>query len=346
MTNRSNDLLTNTALFLAPLLIAYGGALLVATGVPLASFGFVASLYCGSTIVFGGLIYACAQGVPALLGRRRFLCPDRAPWMLLGAVCIVAVMPSFGLFKQVILPMRGFTLDPFLAAMGRTAFGGLSPWELTHVVFGSVWATIVIDQLYTAWSLLFFVFPLLFPFLTRDAALRAQVLIAWVLAWLLIGTVAAWVLGSAGPCYYNELIGPDDNFMALKTRLAGLYDEAAQMGVEISNVSFQPTLLARFREGRYAMAGGISAMPSMHVTMAVLIALAGWRVARPLGHVLGGYAAVIWLGSIHFGWHYGVDGPVAVILMLWVWRLSGWLVRSMSMPNSEVSQTSSVAQIA
>lgn len=346
MSNRTTGVLANTCLFLAPLLIAYSATLLSVTAVPLMRFGFVAGLFLASTAIFGGLIYLGLQGIPALLGRRRFVCPDRAAWMGLGAACIVVLMPSFGVFKQALLPMQGFTLDPFFAAMGRTALGGSSPWQVTHALFGSVWATIFIDQIYTAWSLLFFIFPLLFPFFTRDAALRAQVLIAWVLAWLLIGTLGAWAMGSAGPCYYNDLVGPDANFLALNQRLAGLYDSATRMGIELSNVSFQSTLLARFHEGKYVMAGGISAMPSMHVTMAVLIALAGWRVARPLGHVLAGYAVLIWLGSIHFGWHYGVDGPVALILMLWVWRLSGWIVRAVTAPADARPHSSGAIQIA
>ena len=66
-------------------------------------------------------------------------------------------------------------------------------------------------------------------------------------------------------------------------------------------------------------------MPSMHVATAALVALAGGAASRALGRVLVTYGVLIWIASVYFGWHYAVDGPVAVILMVAVWRLSGWI---------------------
>ncbi|RST31122.1 hypothetical protein HMF7854_09940 [Sphingomonas ginkgonis] len=68
-------------------------------------------------------------------------------------------------------------------------------------------------------------------------------------------------------------------------------------------------------------------MPPMHVAFATPLAIAGWRLNRVSGLLLTGYALVIWIGSIHFGWHYCVDGLVAATLMLGIWSLSRLLAR-------------------
>lgn len=260
-------------------------------------------------------------------GGRRLLSLDHALWALLGACCLALLLPGFSAFKQLVLPGRGFVLDPFLGAMGRTVTGGTSPWVLTHKLFGGVWPTLILDRLYSFWSLLFMVFPILVPFVASDPRQRAQMQIAWVLAWILIGTVAAWVFASAGPCYYNQLVGPDASYLALNERLRAIEAEAQRFGFGLNNIEFQSLLWQAHQSGRYAPAAGISAMPSMHVTMATLIAVAGWSVSRPFGQVLAAYGVLIWIASIHLGWHYAVDGPVALVMMSAVWRLAGVIVQ-------------------
>jgi len=65
-------------------------------------------------------------------------------------------------------------------------------------------------------------------------------------------------------------------------------------------------------------------MPSLHVAIAVLQALLGWRLSRKLGLILTGYAVIVLLGSVHLAWHYAVDGYLSILLALIVWKASGW----------------------
>src|SRR5262245_29974527 len=67
---------------------------------------------------------------------------------------------------------------------------------------------------------------------------------------------------------------------------------------------------------------GISAMPSMHNATTLLFATAAFKVNRVAGWLLSVHAALIFLGSIHLGWHYAVDSYLAWPLMLLVWCLS------------------------
>ena len=64
---------------------------------------------------------------------------------------------------------------------------------------------------------------------------------------------------------------------------------------------------------------GISAMPSMHNGSALLFALAGYQVSRFAGHLLSAHAILIFIGSIHLGWHYAVDSYLAWALTLVIW---------------------------
>jgi PAP2 superfamily len=68
---------------------------------------------------------------------------------------------------------------------------------------------------------------------------------------------------------------------------------------------------------------GISAMPSVHVAVAVLFALAGGRAGRWPGRLFTAYAGIVLLGSVHLGWHYAVDGYVSAAIVAGLWLLSG-----------------------
>lgn len=146
---------------------------------------------------------------------------------------------------------------------------------------------------------------------------------SWLFAWLIIGVGAAWMFSSAGPCFYNELVGTNQSFAELNARLTLLAAEAAAQGREISAIPFQTTLIDVHKLGRFGPAGGISAMPSMHVAMATLFAIGGFTIGRSLGAVMTLYAVFVWIGSVHLGWHYASDGPVAAVLMLLIWKASG-----------------------
>jgi hypothetical protein len=42
------------------------------------------------------------------------------------------------------------------------------------------------------------------------------------------------------------------------------------------------------------------------------------------------YALMIWIGSVHLGWHYATDGLVGVLMMLGLWKAAGHLILSRS----------------
>jgi membrane-associated phospholipid phosphatase len=71
--------------------------------------------------------------------------------------------------------------------------------------------------------------------------------------------------------------------------------------------------------GEWGPFGGISAMPSVHLSMATLFVWLAFEVRKWLGWVFVGYLALIQIGSVILGWHYAVDGYLGILLASMIW---------------------------
>jgi hypothetical protein len=65
----------------------------------------------------------------------------------------------------------------------------------------------------------------------------------------------------------------------------------------------------------------------MHVGATLLLALAAWQSHRFVGALLFAYTLVILIGSVHLGWHYALDGYVAIVGVWAIWSVVGRLLR-------------------
>jgi membrane-associated phospholipid phosphatase len=197
----------------------------------------------------------------------------------------------------------------------------------------------VLDRAYAIWLPLMFLFPAVAVMAVEDVRIRTRLLGCWLVSWVVIGSIGAWAFGSAGPCYYNALVGPHPGFAALHQQLAHLAAQAQAQSQVIAAIDFQSMLLNEHKGAQFVSAGGISAMPSMHVAMATLFAIGGFRVSRPFGWVMTIYAVMIWIASIHLGWHYAIDGIAGASMMAGLWLLSGKIVGRRANPLSPDTDT-------
>ena len=225
----------------------------------------------------------------------------------------------FMLLKTMIPVTNPFAWDVEFALWDRWLHGGVDPWKILHPLLAVPWVTSVVNFFYHFW--LFLLYAILFwqSFSTRDPRLRMQFLLTFVLTWSLLGGLLATLLSSGGPVYYGRLTGLPDPFAPL---VAYLYeaDEVARIWV----LKVHEGLWEAYATGSYDFGAGISAMPSIHVSAAVLFALLGWRVHRGLGIALTLFAAVIMIGSVHLAWHYAIDGYLSIVLTWLIWRAVGW----------------------
>lgn len=249
---------------------------------------------------------------------------------LLVILILALLLGSFTTFKSAIPQIRPFQYDALFMSLDRALFFGHDPWRITHALFGDAMSTWVLQQFYIYWFALMWI-SLAFVTLRADLnQLRDQYIMAFSLSFIFIGCLGALLFSSAGPCYYSWAAPAPNVYEPLMERLYYLDQELRSMSPprSLNGLVLQQYLNDAHNDGSLVFGGGISAMPSMHVAVATLVALAAWTYQRWLGGLLAPVILIIWIGSIHLGWHYAVDGLVAFFLVLIIWWYSGRIVRA------------------
>ena len=214
-----------------------------------------------------------------------------------------------------------FWLDEPLSKIDKLMFFGYQPWELTHAIFTSLESMIIFDLLYAYWVLLLSVsicgFSLFAP--RQD---RARFFLAFGGAWFFLGFIGAWVGSSAGPCFLAFLGLPGAQEYAVL--IDNLRSANISTGGRVNAPFWQETLAQAYLSKQYYFGMGISAMPSLHNAIAILYVFDAFRIGKLIGWFMTAYAVIIFIGSIHLGWHYAADGIVAAAGMWAIWRAANW----------------------
>ncbi|TAM12374.1 MAG: hypothetical protein EPN72_05145 [Nevskiaceae bacterium] len=246
---------------------------------------------------------------------------------VIGAPMLVVMPLFFSVFtsgKNLIPVFNPYHWDTTFAAWDRWLAGGVEPWQrlafLLQAPF-SAYLVAGINILYDLWMLLMVMALLWQAFTPNRPTLRLQFFLAYLLCWALLGTTMATALSSVGPCFYGHVVvsGPNP-YAALMATLHELNTIAPNYALDT-----QRNLWKTFTDNHLTLGSGISAMPSLHLSIATLMALLAWRTRRWMGVVFIAYLAVLEVGSVLLGWHYLVDGLVAVAGTFLIWALAGWL---------------------
>ncbi|WP_394180541.1 phosphatase PAP2 family protein [Yoonia maritima] len=227
-------------------------------------------------------------------------------------------MTCFTVFKARVVGMNGYDYDAIFAKWDLAIFGK-QPWEITHAIFPDAQTTALFDIIYHPAFLPMLIGYLVCASARSKPALRYTYMASFLVGFIVIGMVMAAAMSSAGPVYDDILFVTGGDFAPLISHLAA-------QGEEVPNMSFlyaQKYLLALQQSDHAGFGGGISAMPSMHVVMAFLWTLAGWHLNRAIGVLMTVYALLIWMISVHLGWHYFVDGLVGIIVISLIWVTIG-----------------------
>lgn len=244
----------------------------------------------------------------------------RARWPLLLFPLLIS--PTFNLSytiaKSASPHLVGFHGDWAFARADRILFG-TDAWRLTHAIIGPTGSR-ALSFVYTyVWGVLFVGFgATLNLFGSVETTIRYHS--ARMLTWLVGGVVVAAWLSAAGPAFADLA----DARLAL---------EFSPLKVALARIlpATDPLLLSQdyLREtltyGEVVRAGGISAMPSMHVATAALFACVCWPTRLRWPSVI--FWLTIWVSSVHFGFHYAVDGAVGSMFAWLAWRASAPIAR-------------------
>lgn len=239
---------------------------------------------------------------------------------LYACVLLALFMAAFLYHKAYIPVLVPFRWDATFAQWEAALLGGRQPWEVIHPLVGYPPITILLDIVYASWVVMVFVVwsGLLISSRT-PRALRMRYWRATFLSWIVIGLVMATGLSSAGPCFFGNVVpGVPDQFAGLT-----LYLAQVDALFPLSQMESREFLWDVYM-GRSDLPGGISAMPSMHNAQAALFVAAGFALNRKLGVAMLIYGILIFIGSIHLGWHYALDGIVGVAAAAVIWWICGW----------------------
>lgn len=336
----------NRLVTLSPLVLAVCYAIVVLAIAPGSATDFVKLLaiyawtmyplwfLVGLLLLLLGRLWNDYLGVPhsSIAHARRFLAnrwaQDRWLSIVTPPLTVTILLCAFNIYKQLELPAAGFQAEPFLANVDEALFGA-DAWMITHWLFGSPWVTEALDLAYHAWFLPMTLGVVLCSFARPGSRLALRYLMSYALLWIVLGTIVAYLIPASGPCFY-QYFQPDGSRFGQLTNLLSQQDLFLRgHGLPgLRAIEYQQLLLHDFRSSNVVFGAGISAMPSLHNAISVLFACAGYHADRRIGRLLSGYAVLIWVGSIHLGWHYAIDGIVAGVLTIAIWKLTGLLHRT------------------
>ena len=212
-----------------------------------------------------------------------------------------------------------FSWDASLARWDVVIHGGRPPSDYLHplveipAVFGAM------EWFYDIGWAAFLHAVITWQALRAQSVDRTRFLVAFALAWPVAGLVVAGSLMSAGPCYYEHVVSgpnPYERFMATLTTNSRL---AVPLQDDLWNLYASRNVSTP--------GGGISAMPSLHVLTTAIAAIALWRHGRAWRIASITIVTLVLLGSVLLGWHYAVDGYVAVLIAFALWWSAGVVAR-------------------
>lgn len=257
-------------------------------------------------------------------------------------LAFIVTMGSFAVHKANVLPSMGYSWDAAFMVWDRWFFWGRDPWQITHSLFSTPQATWLIDQLYHNWFYPMFIFYGFCVLMIRAPVVRICYIASYLISWLVIGTLLAGIFVSAGPAYDGLIFGDGETYAALMSRL----NEQAGLVGGLDALKYQAFLYDGYQSQVAAVGLGISAMPSMHIALAVMWMLLLFNVNRWLGVIGIVYVVLIWIGSIHLGWHYAVDGLASAVIVLLIWFAMHKLLSAVPKEKSNDSDYDAKAGVA
>jgi hypothetical protein len=231
------------------------------------------------------------------------------------ALCVF--MPVFSAMKASISLFADYSWDAMFTRWDQTIHWR-DAWKLIHPVTGFPIVTFTLNLFYNFWIVAVYAATAFLALRLKDPRLRQKFLITYFSCWPILGVAGAIYFASVGPAFVGPLLG-QAHFDPLMAYLGNANEHYRILSVEV-----QAKLVEQFREGSTGLGAGITAMPSMHVSMALLFFLAMRKFSRVAAWLSGLFFIAILVGSVHLAYHYAVDGYVSIVVTLLIWKLAGW----------------------
>ena len=221
--------------------------------------------------------------------------------------CSSSCSPSCRLFADIkarIPAFVPFSWDRTFDELDRVVHFGTRPWEWLQPVLGYAPITFLINLNYNFWFFAMWMFWAWFAWQEKPGVNRTRAFFSFMLIWAVGGSLFAIVFSSAGPCYFGRLGLSPDPYAPLMTYL-DRSTRCCRSGPSIRRTSCGRAMQmagcpGHFGDAQHAQCHDIA-------VRARLLAFGADGPRRsPSRHMV-----LIFLGSIHLGWHYAVDAYVA-----------------------------------
>ena len=247
--------------------------------------------------------------------KRFFSDPYRMALGLPLFAALVVFMFAFTLAKAKITAFVPFAWDQYFDQLDRTLHFGYRPWEIFHPIFANVVGTFLLNLNYNLWFLVMNLFWVHHAFFAAPGVQRTRFFLTFMLIWIVGGSVLATFFSSAGPCYFERLGFGAEAYGPLMQHLRHVNQIAPIWALDAQD------MLWNLKQQGSAF-GGVSAMPSMHNATALLFVLMSWRQGGWVRNLMIAHCSLIYVGSVHLGWHYAVDAYASWALACLCWLAS------------------------
>lgn len=232
---------------------------------------------------------------------------------LLAFAGTLLFLAAFGLIKTTQPDIIPFYADPFFARIDKWLHGGIDPWVFTH----RYWTILPTDWVSTfylnVWMYPSALLPIFVAAFDTDVARVRRVMTMYIAAWLIVGNVFALGGMSVGPVFYDRLLGV--------ARFESLTEALLISGVTQSPIGLvQAHLWENYLAHGQSLSTGISAFPSVHVSVACVTAIYLAECSKFLWPIGVAYLISILFLSIYSGYHYAIDGYVSILIVFLIWR--------------------------
>ncbi len=234
-------------------------------------------------------------------------------FQIISCGLLPAFHSAFTVAKNLLGYFNPYQWDESFAILDQSLHGGTDPWILYFPVLQALGIELASFIYIHIWGTLNFALPIFVLLFEKNPALRVRFFVLYGIVWVGLGNLVAGIFLSAGPVYYGLVTGDADRFSDLFTAIDAYGFQSTSIPL------FQEVLWQIHVEGQAIFGSGISAFPSVHVGMAMLIGLYLWRKLGRFGAVALLFPLAIQIYSVLLGWHYAVDGYFSIIVVVAAW---------------------------